>query len=460
MRSLRRARLGVLAIGFLVLVLPPVAAADFMPAEGDVYPLHEVHSSVVGHLSGMLAGPFTGPCAEPAAAPPVPRNPDGNFVQGFQFVYVGVTQDTLFQGYPTTLAGAPGSVSPGYAHCRPGFNNGSNLDLQPIYASQTGTSIATYRMRREQNRCCGVSVGYYTTDEDTAASFEDVRSARFTIVDAPPAKRFTDDEKTAFSKKSTDLNLEAGAAGALAASCGFFPEPGPSKLCALLGAVDTAFDAAASYYYSRLAADPIDRRYKVVAAPAKLSLPSAAAAGVPAGAVAAVDRLQSILARSSGLGDALDTAINRSQGAHVAHNRAAEKRQLAAARGYATKLAALLGQEQSARAAVAQAAKAAGLTDVTATPEMAVQAQHDNFVPNAARGDSSDNPGKGPTPQLRGLLNALSPSKAILINATSRMVSVPLPKAPVTFYGMLEQTASQRGSTAAIKALRSFARKH
>lgn len=442
-RVVRRSAL----LALLAMLALPTASQAVFPHDGETFPLKEVHSRVVGHLSGMLAGPFDGPCK--AADPRPVSDPNADYDPRFHY-----TEDRIETDFSILLSGDGATVSPEYG-CRPGFYNGSSKNPQPIYAFEAGKYIAsTYHFHNVTSCCSDIpKVADNQTAEEKAESYTDLVDTHFTVVNAEPAKRFTDAEKQAFSKKSAELNIEAGTAGGVVAVCAVSPDPF-TKACALLGGIEIAILGIGSGYYSGLAADPVDKNYRKVAKPVKLSLPSASSTGLPAAIVTAIDRLAADAAKEAGLGPAIDTAINRSQGAY-GNDPAAEKKQLDAARGYARQLADLLDRADADKAKVVAAFRAAGYPDITATPDDARRAQHDNFVPGDDTG-TSDNPGPGPSAEQRGILNALSSTPAILRQATSVMVAGQLPTAPATLYGIL---APSKTTPAAKKALRSFAKR-
>jgi hypothetical protein len=417
-----------IASAMLLAIAGPARAIQ--PMEGDTFPEHQVVSHTVGHLSGMLAGPFDGPCSVPQESTPISDAESGH--PGIR----SYTRDQRGTYFSLKLLGKQGEVSPIYS-CRPGFYNGrSNSDAQPIYAVEKGKATAVYDHSFDRQSCCGTSIGYYQTEADTAASFDDSELVHFTIVAAEPAKRFTDAEKASFSRKSGVLGVDAGASGAVALACGLTPEPAVSKVCALVAALEGIGSGIAGGVYSILAADPIDRGYKTVAKPKRLSPPSYGGDGLPADVATALDRWQADIAKETSIGDALDTAINRSQGARVAHDRASEGRQMTAARAAARMLATVIASEETDRTAVAAALRAAGIPDVSATAAQAEEAQHNNFTPQGPS-DMSTNPGPGISADVNGRLRALAPSQRLLTRAKSVLSVGPLPAGTSSLYGLL-----------------------
>ncbi|HEY2154228.1 MAG TPA: Ig-like domain repeat protein, partial [Isosphaeraceae bacterium] len=97
---------------------------------------------------------------------------------------------------------------------------------------------------------------------------------------------------------------------------------------------------------------------------------SLSAPGAAAKEVAAFNAYFANIGRVIGLADALNAALNKSAGAKAAGHVAAEIAQDTAARGYASQLSALLGQQATLRANLAAALKAAGVTQTVSTGDV------------------------------------------------------------------------------------------
>jgi hypothetical protein len=123
----------------------------------------------------------------------------------------------------------------------------------------------------------------------------------------------------------------------------------------------------------QVALDPEDPNFRVVARP---KTPPAhkvvAGKGVSPAAAAAINKLLAIQAKEIGLADALVTAINRSQGAHVKKQVEWEKKQVRAAGTYASQYAALILAEAKLSPSVRRAFASPG--DVSEEQAFAFQA--------------------------------------------------------------------------------------
>jgi hypothetical protein len=181
----------------------------------------------------------------------------------------------------------------------------------------------------------------------------------------PPPKqgRFTQEQKEAMTRAAADLNVQARIGAALAITCTLIPEL-TTKLCAVAVALPSALIAVIAAQLSRLALDPSDPNFTEIAVPVAPTLsqqPITAGDGVTQQEADALNALFTNLEQSIGLARAIQTSIDRAQGARDAGNAFWEGEQLAAAKNFAGQLAVLTDQQSGLLANVASALQAAGV---------------------------------------------------------------------------------------------------
>lgn len=435
------------ATAVATLVSCGVASAAIIPGEGDRIPLQKFPPLHRGEPKRMLAGPFTGPC-ELHETGPVPSEANKGHEVGKHYT---VFKQANFSGVVS------GSVLPDHACVAGLYGGGRKAD--EIYGDDPGDAQMTVISALEVHTCCGVSTGYYDKDEDILRSFQDTYTVHFKIIGSEPEKRFTDEEKKAFSQKSAALNVDGGAAAGVGVACLFTPEPAFSKACAVVAGLEAAALAVGSGAYGYLAADPVDRNFRIVPKPVRLSPPSAAGLdGISPGLASALDALQKNVVTEAANSQALITAINRSQGAHVARRPADEARQLTAAKTYARTVAAALDARAGLQAAVRDALVADGAPEVPVTGVDVAEAAHDARA--ALRSDPFSSIGAGAdgvAPILNGYLRAFSPDAATLARATARLQDPAVLAQDTSLAALLTDPAGAAADRAGARALRSFA---
>jgi hypothetical protein len=174
-----------------------------------------------------------------------------------------------------------------------------------------------------------------------------------TVIEVPksePAPRLVSERKQRLASQSTDRY----AVCAIAAIAGGVTVEIPPL--AIVFAALAAESCAAGVVYHNMALDPIDLNFRIVAKPKTPSAPKVAAGqGLSAAAAASLSKLLSLQAKEIGLGRAIVTAFNRSQGAHVKKQTDWEKKQVRAAGTYASALSSLMLAEAQLRPSVRRA---------------------------------------------------------------------------------------------------------
>ena len=174
-----------------------------------------------------------------------------------------------------------------------------------------------------------------------------------TVIQVPksePAPRLVSERKQRLASQSTDRY----AVCAIAAIAGGVTVEIPPWAIAF--AALAAESCAAGAVYHNMALDPIDLNFRVVANPKTPPAPKVVAGqGLSAAAAGSLKKLLSVLAKEIGLGRAIVTAFNRSQGAHVKKQTDWEKKQVRAAATYASQLSSLMLAEAKLRPSVRRA---------------------------------------------------------------------------------------------------------
>jgi hypothetical protein len=188
-----------------------------------------------------------------------------------------------------------------------------------------------------------------------------------TVITVPEPEvrpRFTEQQKQFFrnqAKLATVLCIAAAAGGVIAAGGGIVP--GAIAFFAMAGGT-----CALALNYWKLASDPPDPRFRVIAKPTTPPAPEVATGqGVSAAAAAAANRLLGVQAQEIGLMRAMLTAFDRAAGAYVKKQTTWERKQMVASGGYAAQLATLIQSEIKLRAS----ARAAFTTPLPVTTEQA-----------------------------------------------------------------------------------------
>ena len=181
----------------------------------------------------------------------------------------------------------------------------------------------------------------------------------------PPPKqgRFTQEQKEEFANTAANLNIGAAAGATVAAACLLAPDPSVSKACAIAAGLTSGIAWLLSAIYGRLALDPSDPNFTEIAVPVTPTLsqqPITAGDGVTQQEADALNALFANLEQTIGLGRALQTSIDRAQGARDAGDAFWEGQQLAAAKNFAGQIANLSDQQAGLLANVESALGAAG----------------------------------------------------------------------------------------------------
>lgn len=212
--------------------------------------------------------------------------------------------------------------------------------------------------------------------QTTIFSFEDIfgggdrsfNDAIFEVTAQPGQKRFSPEQKAEFAEASARARLLAAGLAAVAVPCGFFPEPGPTKVCFAITAGSSATAGLLSAILAVMATDPPDPNFTVIAQPMVLALPPLEVEpGVTQAEVEAINGWLRNRAEAIAVGRALITSLNRADGAAAAGDSFWEDQQLKAASEYAVQLAKLLEADPALRALVQDALEEASFPAITVT---------------------------------------------------------------------------------------------
>jgi hypothetical protein len=190
----------------------------------------------------------------------------------------------------------------------------------------------------------------------------------YTVPGKEPAPRLTDQQKREWAGLAGAMITPSGAGIACLVALGVIATPLGIAL-----AVYGAIHIAVGLYALKQAFDPVDLSFRSIAKPKIPVVPKVSAGeGLPAASARVLNDLFAVQAREIGLGRAIATAFDRSQGAHVKKQTTWEKRQVQAAGRYAAQLASALLTDASLRPKVNAALADSGLADLTLTYEDAL----------------------------------------------------------------------------------------
>lgn len=190
---------------------------------------------------------------------------------------------------------------------------------------------------------------------------------RVLIVPKPLIRRFTEDEKLRQAKYARAGYVLAAVFIASGAAISASVVGSPLGL-AFVAVGGVALGVAATIHY--LSRDPIDPNFRVIAKPRIPAIPKVSAVeGLSAAAAAALNKLFAVQAQEIGLGRAILTAFNRSQGAHVKKQTVWERKQMLAAGKYAAQLATAMLSEVKLRPDVSLELDDPDLADVSVSEE-------------------------------------------------------------------------------------------
>ena len=236
------------------------------------------------------------------------------------------------------------------------FNNGDTVDIvatltttdpnengegEPIVLqSSTGFSGVVSNYAQPTSFSFKASAG--GTLSGFIQGFDGDESGVVTVtINSNQKKRFTQEQKDAMAKASADLNVQAAAETVIAALCLAIPDPTITKFCALTSGSLAGVTWLLSAALNRLALDPSDPNFRIIALPVLLTLPPES--GGPE--IAAVNALILNEERMLALARAAAIAIDRAQGAVDAGDAFWEAQQVAALNSYVSQLTALLAQQ-------------------------------------------------------------------------------------------------------------------
>jgi hypothetical protein len=182
-------------------------------------------------------------------------------------------------------------------------------------------------------------------------------------------KRFTQAQKDTLAKASADLAIQTGVYTSVALACALVPDPSITKICAFGSGALAAVAGLASALFNRLALDPSDPNFTVIAQPVIPSLPLLVVqSGVMQPEADALNALLLNQEQVIGFTQAIITSINRAQGASDAGNAFWEAQQVQAANTYVGQLAFLLAAQPALMTNAQNALLTAGFPTVPISP--------------------------------------------------------------------------------------------
>ena len=208
--------------------------------------------------------------------------------------------------------------------------------------------------------------------------FDGDESATVTVtINSTQKKRFTQAQKDALAKASAQLNTQAGAEAAIAAICALGLIPNPSTPLAAICTGTAGVLSGTTWFLSgslnQLALDPSDPNFTIIAQPMFASVTLLA---VPPGATQeetnAINAFNALVlneVRAAAFAQAIQTSVNRAQGAADAGNTFWEQQQVNAINTYIGQLSSLLGSEGTLLSGLQTALVAANFPSAVITPD-------------------------------------------------------------------------------------------
>ena len=202
----------------------------------------------------------------------------------------------------------------------------------------------------------GFIIGY-DGDEDATVTV---------TVNPSTKKRLTQDQKDALAKASADLNIWAAGGATVTAICAVLPPP--ADLCVAFFGPFSGTTWLGSALLGRLALDPSDPNFTVIAAPEPPAVPPLPdLAGITQAERDAYNALLGNLVNVIGYANAAQTSINRATGAADAGNEEWEKKQEAALNTYLDRIGRLLQAQPALFTAFSDALVAGGVVRTITT---------------------------------------------------------------------------------------------
>lgn len=206
--------------------------------------------------------------------------------------------------------------------------DGASIGVDPNYAIPgTFTYTAPPVLTAPGSPIPQVAINYYIQ------GYDGDESATFSTAVNPPATTKTQAQISAWTQDAYYLGLIGGGLTVLGSVGCPFSGPYVALCSGATGAIGGLSGMAAAYF-AKLAADPIDTNYMVIATPNNIQLPSSLTIGTS---------LASDESKAIELAAALITSFNRYQGAVAAGNSYWAAQQLAAVNDYSTQLDGLIG---------------------------------------------------------------------------------------------------------------------
>ncbi|MBZ5703449.1 MAG: hypothetical protein LAN84_16570 [Acidobacteriia bacterium] len=228
------------------------------------------------------------------------------------------------------------------------------LDQGPFVVDRFFSIQTTQFVAAQDNPVVSASISGFDADETAQVTFAVLKN------------RFTAEQKKHFSDLGNKYGQLSLGLVTVSGGCALSPEPLITKICALGGLTGGALTGGASLVYQKLASDPFDAEYAVVALPAVPALPALQVQpGVTQGEADAFNAWQANQAQQYAYATAIYVAMNRANSAATMNDAASEQKQLLAAGNYAITLSSLLSQEAALRATWQAAIQEAGFPTQT-----------------------------------------------------------------------------------------------
>ncbi len=206
-------------------------------------------------------------------------------------------------------------------------------------------------------------------------------------INSTSQQRYTDQQKADFAKLSADWNIVAAGGAIITAGALAVPDPSISKAIALGFGVGSGVAWLISSIYGRMALDPSDPNFTVLAQPSiPTYTPMTAQTGLTQAEADAFNALYSNEYQMVGVSQAVVTTINRAQGAFDAGNLTDENLQLQHLQQLDQQLATLTSADASLRTNLTSVFAAAGVNQAVQSSDALT------FETNVANGGSPQLP--------------------------------------------------------------------
>lgn len=251
----------------------------------------------------------------------------------YQATHIGGDVDSLY-----ALNEAPGDGFPSGCINESGMRGPFKVTAPGTYKQTIQNSYGFVHC--ENAECHGMDLN--KTGSNAAGSHNTFESFTVTYQAFVLNPIYSDVDRRKFSQDANVDNTLAGLLGLLGPSgCEAVPDPRAKIACATAVGTMAGSFLVDGFLKTWRANDPIDRHYRTLSKPVSVNLP-VVTDGLPPDMVNAERKLFPTLGVALGLDRAINTALNRAQGAYLAHNAAWKRAQIVRA------------QQLSARAAIVE----------------------------------------------------------------------------------------------------------